>query len=112
MTDRSARARALVSACAREIGETLLADVAPLRVVLFGSRAAGGGDARSDFDVGIEAPAPLSARTLTRIRERFDALDILQRVDVVDLGAADPRFRRVATAATEVLFERQARQPD
>jgi predicted nucleotidyltransferase len=106
--DRSARARALVIACARELGATLLAGAAPLRLVLFGSRAAGTADARSDFDVGIEAAAPLPAATLTRIRERFDALDILQRVDVVDLRAADPGFAEVARAKVEVIFERQA----
>ena len=52
--------------------------------------------------------APLPASTLTRIRERFDALDILQRVDVVDLRAADAQFVEVARATMEVIFERQA----
>ncbi len=102
----SAEARDRVVACAREVARTSLAHSAGLRVVLFGSRARGDFDARSDFDIGIDAGAVLPASVLARIREAFDALDVFQRVDVVDLAAVRPEFRLLAAEHEEVIFER------
>jgi predicted nucleotidyltransferase len=102
----SAEARARVVDRAREVVAEDLPDDVPLRVVLFGSRVRGDFDERSDFDIGIDAGAPLAASVLLRIREAFDALDILQRVDVVDLAAARPEFRALAAQHEEVIFER------
>lgn len=103
----AAEARDRVAARAREVAHTALARRGRLRIVLFGSRARGDGDPRSDFDIGIDAGAPLPAALLAAVRDAFDALDILQRVDVVDLAAARPEFRRLAARHEEVILERE-----
>ncbi len=100
------QAKNKVVACAKKIGTTLLSDREPLRMIMFGSRASCTNGSRSDFDIGIDAGSPLPANVITRIRKRFDDLNILQEVDVVDLQAVDEQFARLATAHIEVIFER------
>jgi predicted nucleotidyltransferase len=85
-----------------------LAAYKPLTVLLFGSRAKGTADRRSDFDIGIDAGRPLAAKDMTELRETFDDAPLLARVDVVDLASVDEGFRRVALAATVVLHDRAA----
>mgnify|MGYP001769882012 CR=1 FL=1 len=85
-----------------------LAGCRPLRLFLFGSRAKGTADRRSDFDIGVDAGRPLAARDLTALRETFDDAPLLARVDVVDFASADEGFRTVARAATVVLHDRAA----
>jgi predicted nucleotidyltransferase len=85
-----------------------LAGYRPLRVFLFGSRASGTADERSDFDIGVEADRPLSARDLADVREAFDAAPLLAHVDVVDFSRVDETFRAHALRATLTLHDRAA----
>lgn len=105
---KPAEARDKVLECALEIAKTELGTSPRLRVVLFGSRASGEFDSRSDFDIGFDAGAALSAAALVRIREAFDALDIFQRVDIVDLAVARPEFVRMAAKHEEVILDRKS----
>lgn len=98
--------RDTVMEAARRAARDLLDEYPRLRVVLFGSRVAGTGDERSDFDLGFDAGAPLPPQTLARLEELFEELSILQKVDVVDLAAADEKFRAVAARHEEVVYER------
>lgn len=91
-----------------QIADTLLAYTPRLRIVLFGSRATGAADPRSDVDIGIDAGEALPLEVLDRIRETLEDLAVLQKVDVVDLAAADPEFRRIALASIVPLYEREA----
>ncbi len=79
-----------------------------LRFFLFGSRASGTPDPRSDIDIGFDAGRELPLELLDRIRAAFDALPILQTVDVVDFATADPAFKAVALERTITLYERKA----
>ncbi len=84
-----------VLAIARQVARIVrreLSDPA-YRVYLFGSWASGEATARSDIDMGIEGPAPISPVAMTRIREACDSLPTLRTVDVVDLGRVTPAFR-------------------
>ncbi len=85
-----------------------LADYRPLTVFLFGSRASGTADRRSDYDIGIDAGAPLSARAMSDLRETFDSAPILARVDVVDFAKVDAAFRRHALLSAVPLYDRAA----
>lgn len=80
----------------------------PLRVFLFGSRAKGTADRRSDFDIGVDAGRPLSARDLIELRETFDAAPLLARVDVVDFASVDDNFREHALRSILPLHDRAA----
>ena len=63
------------------------------RVYLFGSWASGEAAARSDVDIGIQGPRPVSPVAMFKIREACDTLPTLRTVDIVDLGRVPPGFR-------------------
>lgn len=63
------------------------------RVYLFGSWVSGEAAARSDVDIGIEGPTPVSPVAMAKIREACDSLSTLRTVDIVDLGGVAPGFR-------------------
>jgi predicted nucleotidyltransferase len=96
-------------AAVRKLAATALENEPRVKVLLFGSRATGRSDPRSDIDLGIDVGHPIDPATLVRLREAFEELAILQKVDVVDLALLDADFRRVALQRTVLLFERQAR---
>jgi predicted nucleotidyltransferase len=96
-------------AAVRKLAATALESEPQVRVLLFGSRATGRSDPRSDIDLGIDLGHPIDPGTLARLREAFEDMPILQKVDVVDFASLDADFRRVALERTVLLFERQAR---
>jgi len=59
---------------------------------LFGSRVAVGA-AHSDYDLGVDGPAPLPAGVMTRLEEMGDALPTLAKLDWVDLRRVQAGFR-------------------
>ncbi len=63
------------------------------RVYLFGSWASGTERRASDIDLAIEAPAPLPATLLAKLREAIEESHVPYRVDVVDLAEVEPSFR-------------------
>ncbi len=79
-----AEARAIVH---RAIGSR------PVRVFLFGSRAAGTARATSDIDIALLADAPLPPLVVAELRDAFEASRIPYHVDVVDLTLVDASFR-------------------
>lgn len=78
-------------------------DLNKYRVFFFGSRVAGGGDERSDVDVGIEGPAPTPAGALSEIQAELEELPTLYKVEVVDLYRTSERFKKVAKQKIELL---------
>ena len=98
----------LVEETCRRLGATLLAAEPRVRIFLFGSRASGHGHPRSDIDLGVDLGRPVPPELMARLRDAFDALPILQRVDLVDFAAADPEFKQVALEHSLTLYERQA----
>jgi predicted nucleotidyltransferase len=93
----------------RRLATTVLADEPRVRLLPFGSRATGRSDPRSDIDVGVDLGHPVDTVTLNRLREAFDELPILQKVDVVDLASVDDDF--IAVEEPEDLL-RRGRDPD
>ena len=69
---------------------------ASYRVFLFGSRAAGTAQPRSDIDIGIEGPAAVPQATLSAILEELEEAPTLYSIDVVDFRRLSEKFRRVA----------------
>jgi len=59
---------------------------------LFGSRLAGG-SASSDYDLGVDGPAPLPAGVMTRLEEMGETLPTLAKLDWVDLRRVQAGFR-------------------
>jgi predicted nucleotidyltransferase len=66
------------------------------RIFLFGSRAQGTAHERSDIDIGIEGPGPVSLEALSEIQEELDEAPTLYTIEVVDFTRVPEKFRRVA----------------
>lgn len=92
----SVEATSTVDPLAREASEIVIAALHPhaVSVFLFGSRARGDARSRSDIDLAVLAPGGLPPEALATAREALEESTIAQRVDLVDLAAADPDFRR------------------
>jgi predicted nucleotidyltransferase len=90
-----------------EIGTAVAAELNGVRyrLLLFGSRSRGTGSGRSDYDIGIAAGAPVALDRLARIRESLDNLPLLQRIDLVDLGAVSPAFAAAVESEAVLLDE-------
>jgi uncharacterized protein len=69
---------------------------AAYRIFLFGSRAEGTAHERSDIDIGIEGPEPVSLEALSAIQEELDEAPTLYTIEVVDFTRVPEKFRRVA----------------
>lgn len=66
------------------------------RVFLFGSRATGTANPRSDIDIGIEGPAAVPGAVLAAIEDELDEAPTLYTIEIVDFAHVPEAFRRVA----------------
>lgn len=76
------------------------------RIVLFGSRARGDDDARSDIDIAISCPAA-GKRTWLDICRVAEEAETLLEIDLVRLEEAAPEFRQRIESEGKVLYERR-----
>ena len=75
------------------------------RVLIFGSRASGQAEERSDIDIGVDSNTSIAYSTLSEIEEMLEKIPVLQKIDVVDFSEINERFRQVALRKIEVLYE-------
>lgn len=75
------------------------------KVFFFGSRVKGGGDERSDVDVGIEGSERVPSEAMTSIREDIENLPTLYKIEVVDFKRAPKIFYGVAKEHIEEINE-------
>lgn len=66
-----------------------------VRVWAFGSRVAGGARPYSDLDLALESDGPVDPDALAWLRTALSESDLAIKVDLVDLQAIDPTFRRL-----------------
>ena len=64
-------------------------------VFLFGSWARRSARKHSDIDLGVLPKEPLPADLLPRLREALEESHVPYRVEIVDLSAADMKFRNI-----------------
>lgn len=93
---------------AREVACTLLASEPRVKVFVFGSRATGRAGLRSDIDLGIDLGHAIAPEVLAALRDAFDELPIMQKVDLVDFSGVDDAFKAVDLQQIASLYERQA----
>ncbi|MHB8092090.1 MAG: nucleotidyltransferase domain-containing protein [Syntrophales bacterium] len=79
-------------------------DLHGYRIVLFGSRVTGKARDRSDFDIDVLGDIPLPLKTFYEMEDRFEGIETLYRIDLVDLTRVSPEFRREALKKTETLY--------
>jgi predicted nucleotidyltransferase len=77
--------------------QQVLRDHLPLAtsVWVFGSRATGSARRYSDLDLALQDNAPLDSELLARLKDALSESDLTIKVDLVDLLAVDPPFRRI-----------------
>ncbi|MEQ1887845.1 MAG: nucleotidyltransferase domain-containing protein [Alphaproteobacteria bacterium] len=75
------------------------------RIYLFGSRARGDAQPRSDIDLAIACPQA-DSRGWADICEAVDEADTLLKIDVIRLEDAAPDFLRRILAEGRLLYER------
>jgi|SRR3989344_6214696 len=78
-------------------------DLGNYHIFFFGSRVSGGGNDRSDIDVGIDGKEPISLAALAAIEADIEELPTLYTIQIVDFKRVSERFRDVALSATEAL---------
>lgn len=76
------------------------------KVILFGSRARGDFDDRSDIDLAIEAPSMEQKNWLALTFELEENLDTLLSIDLVRLDQASQELEERINKEGEVLYER------
>lgn len=64
------------------------------KVILFGSRARGDFDERSDFDIAIDNGSKIPLEDKWKIINMIDALNIPQKVDFVDFNTVPEEMRK------------------
>ncbi len=74
-------------------------------IFLFGSRAVGKANPRSDYDIGIESKESITAIVMSDIRDALDFLPILQKIDLVDMAQMSGDVRELALKTRKVLHE-------
>ncbi len=89
----------------RRLVAGLSAEPSVLRVILFGSRARGDAEPRSDVDLAVEAPG-LSEREWLRLLDMVEAADTLLLIDLVRLEDAPEELRARIASEGRTLHER------
>ncbi len=62
-------------------------------IILFGSRARGDFDRRSDIDIGIIPKEKYDQRKLILLKEKLENMNIPYKIDVVDISKVSDVFR-------------------
>ena len=75
-------------------------------VLLFGSRARGDADERSDFDIAIDAPRLTRDQWVDILHAAEDAETLLE-IQIVDLRETDSKFRSRVMSEGVILYERE-----
>jgi len=71
------------------------------RLFLFGSRAQGDYDEKSDVDIGIQSDIPISAKKWLTIQEKVEQIPTLLKIDIVDFNTVNEDFKKIALKHTK-----------
>jgi len=79
-------------------------DLNSYRVFFFGGRVTKKNE-RSDIDVGIEGPNPVSLQVLSKIEEEIDEIPTLYTIEIVDFKRTSSDFYKVAKEKIEPIYD-------
>jgi len=71
------------------------------RLFLFGSRAKGTSNDKSDIDIGIISNTRITGKQLLTIQEKLEQIPTLLKIDVVDFNSVDDEFKKIALKDTQ-----------
>ena len=75
------------------------------QLFLFGSRARGINDEKSDIDIGILTDSQISGKKWLSIQEKLEQIPTLLKIDLVDFNSVDEAFKKVALKYTKGIKE-------
>jgi len=78
-------------------------DLKLYKVFFFGSRVTKKNVERSDVDIGIEGPNPVSLSILEKIEGDLENLPTLYKFEIVDFKKVAPNFKKVALKKIEEI---------
>ena len=73
-----------------------------IRIILFGSRARGDYNRRSDIDIGILPRKKYNYKKLIFLKEKLENINIPYKVDIVDISKVSEIFRKKALKEGEI----------
>ena len=76
------------------------------KIILFGSRAKGDAEERSDMDIAIIAPT-ISDREWLDLCERIEKIDTLLAIDIARYDTAGNKFQEKINQEGVVIYERR-----
>lgn len=77
------------------IRSTILREVPKAKIKFFGTRASGTSKTYSDLDTSIDAGAPLSFLTLSKLKEIFSESQLPFKIDLIDYRSVDDEFKAI-----------------
>jgi predicted nucleotidyltransferase len=86
------------------IVDAIVKRVRPQRIILFGSRARGEAQERSDYDIAIDDES-LTPLKLAQIRADVEALPTLLSIDIVWMNRAGQVLRQRILSEGKTLYE-------
>lgn len=75
------------------------------RLFLFGSRAAGIHDEKSDIDIGIFSDKALTGKQILTIQEKLEQIPTLLKIDFVDFNSVGDEFKKIALKHTQKVIQ-------
>lgn len=78
----------------------------PQRIILFGSRARGDAETRSDYDIAIEAPEIDDNIWNQFVLDAENSINTLLKVDLIRLDTAGAELRKRIMAEGKLIYER------
>ena len=74
------------------------------QLFLFGSRAAGLHDEKSDIDIGILSDKPITGKQMLMIQEKLEQIPTLLKIDFVDFNSVGDEFKKIALKHTQEII--------
>lgn len=87
------------------IKQVVVDGVKPKRIYLFGSRATGKSNERSDFDIAIEG-SKASFREIRKVKEELDNVLGIYSFDLVELEKTTADFQNLVKDQGKIIYER------
>lgn len=84
--------------------ETIRRYLNPSRIILFGSRAEGGGKRYADFDIAVEG-VKMDIRKERLLKDAFDEKLGIFTVDLISLDKVDIEFKKLVLDKGKVIYE-------
>ena len=74
------------------------------RLFLFGSRAAGIHQEKSDIDIGILSDTPITGKQMLTVQEKLEQIPTLLNIDFVDFNSVGDEFKKIALKHTQEII--------